>query len=132
MRESRRLGSSITYVFLPLLSDSWVGLTGFTRAESAGEDLASGAGALAGGWSFCAHNTNTKKNNASGTNRVFFNACLLSSLCSHFSFNANLLFANIDRTAKDTLLGGNVHVHEKDRTGTGGAGDLSSKAFDFR
>src|ERR1700687_1315764 len=98
------MAQSITYTFLPLLSDSWVGLTGFTRAESSGAVLASGAGALAGGWSFCAHNTNTKKNNAKRTNRAVCNACL----CPNFLFNAHLLFEQKDRTGKDTPPRGNV------------------------
>src|ERR1039457_4938460 len=81
----------MTYSFLPLESDSWVGLTGFTLPAASAEPLLSGAGAFAGGLSFCfcAHSANTKKSKTKRTIGIFFD----TSFDTLF-FNTNLLLGS--------------------------------------
>src|ERR1035441_9243897 len=84
------MAQSKPYSFLPLASDSGPGLTGFALAAASGGILFSWAGAFAGGWSCCAHDANTKQNDASRTSVVFFTTSFFQKLF----FNPHLRFGN--------------------------------------
>src|SRR5258708_13939765 len=66
------IAQSMPYIFLPLASDSAVGLTGFALAASSGGILDSGVAAFSGGGFFFPPNSQTPNNNAEKDNASFF------------------------------------------------------------